>query len=85
MAMCRLMPIKDLSTSYPRPGRSLVMTHMVSLTWARIIGLAHFLHQSDWHGAQFLAPLCKVACQGLGHPLRLARLIDRDWVTRSTL
>lgn len=84
--MCRLTSIGDLSTSYPRPGHSLVMTRLILLTWARITGLAFYA--GLWQGcsteAWSSASPRKVSRLGLGRSLRLARLLDRDLVTRPT-
>jgi hypothetical protein len=43
----RLMSVGDLLTLYSRPGRGLVMTHLVMLTWVRNIGFSLFIHWLD--------------------------------------
>jgi hypothetical protein len=79
--MCRLMSIRDLSTLYPRLGRSLMMTCLVLPTWAHIIG-STFSYVGLWQGCSTVAwssaPPCKVARLGLGRPLHLARVLGRD-------
>jgi hypothetical protein len=85
VARYRLASIRDLSTLYPRPKRSLVAC-LVSSMWARIIG-STFPYASLWYGCltwtwSFAAPR-KVARQGLGRPLRVARLLSRDLVVHS--
>jgi hypothetical protein len=92
---CHLASIGDLLTLYPRPRRSLVMICLVSPTQDRIIGLTfpYTSHTSMglscsplWQGCSVgtysLALPHKVAWQGLGRPLCLARLLDENLVVR---
>lgn len=55
------------------------------MMWAHVIGSALLLCWPDWNKTRLLDPPRGVARQGLGHPLRLTRLLGRDLVARSAL
>jgi hypothetical protein len=69
VARCCLASIGDLLTPHSRPGRSLVTTRLVSLTWACIIRSTLLLRSQNG--------------VGLGRLLCLASLLGRDLVARS--